>query len=79
MKDGSAAIHVEKNKAAMVAPDGLYWTKHADGSFLIVDEDSGNDFGERKYVLPINESDMTLKFANTGYLLGRSARAPGVR
>jgi hypothetical protein len=70
VKGGSAAIHVEKNKAAMVAPDGLYWTKHADGSFLIVDEDSGNDFGERKYVLPINESDMTLKFANTGYLLG---------
>jgi hypothetical protein len=70
VKGGSAAIHVEKNKAAMVAPDGLYWTKHADGSFLVVDEDSGNDFGERKYVLPINESDMTLKFANTGYLLG---------
>ena len=54
----------------MVAPDGLYWTKHKDGSFLIVDEDSGNDFGERKYVLPINESDMTLSEANTGYLLG---------
>ncbi len=70
VKGGSAAIHVEKNKAAMVAPDGLYWTKHADGSFLIVDEDSGNDFGERKYVLPINESDMTLSEANTGYLLG---------
>ena len=70
VKGGTAAIHVEKNKAAMVAPDGLYWTKHKDGSFLIVDEDSGNDFGERKYVLPINESDMTLKEANTGYLLG---------
>ncbi len=70
VKGGSAAIHVEKNKAAMVAPDGLYWTKHKDGSFLIVDEDSGNDFGERKYVLPINESDMTLSEANTGYLLG---------
>ena len=69
VKGGSAAIHVEKNKAAMVAPDGLYWTKHKDGSFLIVDEDSGNDFGERKYVLPINESDMTLKEENTGYLL----------
>ena len=70
VKGGSAAIHVEKNKASMVAPDGLYWTKHADGSFLVVDEDSGNDFGERKYVLPINESDMTLSEANTGYLLG---------
>ena len=70
VKDGSAAIHVEKNKAAMIAPDGLYWTKHADGSFLIVDEDSGNDFGERKYVLPIKESDMTLSEPNTGYLLG---------
>ena len=36
----------------------------------IRDRDSGNDFGERKYVLPIKESDMTLSEPNTGYLLG---------
>lgn len=66
--DGDASIHMEKNVAKMVAPDGLHWVKSSDGYFLIVDEDSGNDFGERKYVLPIN-SDMDLTEANTGYLL----------
>jgi len=54
-KDGDASIHMEKNVAKMVAPDGLYWAKTADGDYLIVDEDSGNDFGERKYVLTVDE------------------------
>ena len=36
--------------AQMVAPDGLMWIKSSDADVLIVDEDSGNDFGERKYV-----------------------------
>lgn len=52
--DGDASIHMEKGVAKMVAPDGLYWSKTADGDYLIVDEDSGNDFGERKYVLTID-------------------------
>ena len=54
-KDGDASIHMEKGVAKMVAPDGLYWAKTADGDYLIVDEDSGNDFGERKYVLTIDD------------------------
>ena len=54
VKDGDASVHVEKGVAKMVAPDGLYWAKTADGDFLIVDEDSGNDFGERKYVLTLD-------------------------
>lgn len=55
-KDGDASIHMEKGVAKMVAPDGLYWAKTANGDYLIVDEDSGNDFGERKYVLTIDDN-----------------------
>jgi len=29
----------------MVAPDGLFWAKAPDVDVLIVDEDSGKDFG----------------------------------
>lgn len=59
-KDGDASIHMEKGVAKMVSPDGLYWAKTSDGDYLIVDEDSGNDFGERKYVLTIdNEMNVT--------------------
>lgn len=65
-KEGDASTHVEKAKAAMVAPDGLYWAKTAEGDYLIVDEDSGNDFGERKYVLTLDE-DMNVAAA---HLLG---------
>ncbi len=53
----------KKNVAKMVAPDGLYWAKTSDGDYLIVDEDSGNDFGERKYVLTI-DNEMNVKDAH---------------
>ena len=62
-KDGDASIHMGKNAAKMVAPDGLYWAKTGDGDYLIVDEDSGNDFGERKYVLTI-DNDMNVTDAH---------------
>jgi len=65
VKDGDASIHVGKGKAQMIAPDGLYWVKAADKEVLIVDEDSGNDFGERKYTLTIDK-DMNVK---EGHLL----------
>lgn len=66
--DGDASIHMEKGVAQMVAPDGLYWSKTLDGDYLIVDEDSGNDFGERKYVLSLDENlDVT-----AGHLLAIS-------
>jgi hypothetical protein len=52
----------------MVAPDGLYWAKTADGDYLIVDEDSGNDYGERKYVLSL-DGDLNV---TAGHLLGLS-------
>jgi len=43
----------------------LYWVSAADGDYLIVDEDSGNDFGERKYILSI-DADMNV---GEGHLL----------
>lgn len=64
--DGDASIHMEAGAAKMVAPDGLYWASTADGDYLIVDEDSGNDFGERKYVLSL-DSDLNVAAA---HLLG---------
>jgi hypothetical protein len=64
-KDGDASIHMEKGKAQMIAPDGLYWVKAADKEVLIVDEDSGNDYGERKYALTI-DGEMNVQ---EGYLL----------
>ena len=68
-KDGDASIHMEKSVAKMVAPDGLYWAKTSDGDYLIVDEDSGNDFGERKYVLTI-DNDMNVTDAHLLALAG---------
>lgn len=64
----TAAKHVETGLSKMVAPDGLIWVRGSDGQALIVDEDSGNDYGERKYVLPVTDS-MTLRDEVTGYLL----------
>ncbi len=69
VKDGDASIHVEKGVAQMVAPDGLYWAKTSDGDYLIVDEDSGNDFGERKYVLSL-DADLTVSGAHLLALAG---------
>ena len=65
----TAAKHVESGKSKMVAPDGLFWARGSDGQVLIVDEDSGNDYGERKYAIPVTDS-MTLRDDVTGYLLG---------
>ena len=64
----TASKHVEAGVNKMVAPDGLIWVKGSDGQALIVDEDSGNDYGERKYVLPVTDA-MTLRDEVTGYLL----------
>lgn len=63
------ASHVEKGVAKTVSPDGLYWSKGKDGDVLILDEDSGNDYGERKYALPI-KPNMQLRDEATGYFLG---------
>ena len=63
------ATHVERGRAYADQPDGLQWVKTADGDYLIVDEDSGNDYGERKYVLPIDSETLQLTDPGTGYFL----------
>lgn len=71
--DGSqtAALHLGGTAPAAkaVAPDGLHWVKNDDGDFLIVDEDSGNVAGERKYVLSLDSTTLALKEKGTGDLL----------
>ena len=52
----------------MEDPDGLAWIKGSDGDVLIVDEDSGNAYGERKFVLPLGP-DMQLRDESSGYFL----------
>ena len=53
----------------MVAPDGLHWARTSEGDYLIVDEDSGNDFGERKYVLSL-DADLNVSAAHLLALSG---------
>lgn len=65
----SAEIHLEADAAKMVAPDGLHWVKTADGDMLIIDEDSGNDYGERKYAVMIDPETMEAAEGTNGYLL----------
>ena len=65
----TAATHLgDGGVSRMEDPDGLAWIKGADGDILVVDEDSGNEYGERKFVLPI-DSDMTLRDEASGYFL----------
>ena len=66
----TAAKHIEENATKMVAPDGLLWVKTADADILIVDEDSGNDYGERKYALILDST--TFEVNSTGYFLAQA-------
>ncbi len=65
----TAATHLgEGGVARMQDPDGLAWIKGSDGDILIVDEDSKNKYGERKFALPLN-ADMSLRDDATGYFM----------
>lgn len=68
----TAAKHIERNINAMAAPDGLLWAKSSDADVLIIDEDSGNDFGERKYALRIDPVTMQVLPDATGYFLAQA-------
>jgi Ca2+-binding RTX toxin-like protein len=68
----TAATHLEIEEARMHQPDGLQWIKTEDGDYLIVDEDSGNDYGERKYILPIDSETLQLVEAGQGYFLAQA-------
>tara|TARA_B100001093_G_scaffold247714_1_gene237127 strand:+ start:358 stop:570 length:213 start_codon:yes stop_codon:yes gene_type:complete len=52
----------------IVTNDGSYWAKGKGGDALILDEDSGNDYGERKIALP--PKGMDLRDEATSYFLG---------
>ena len=71
IKHGGQGTHAtwEDGRAQSVAPDGLMWVKTADADLLIVDEDSGNEFGERKYVITLDPETMLPAQPNTGYFL----------
>ncbi|MEX1295878.1 MAG: calcium-binding protein [Candidatus Limnocylindrales bacterium] len=71
VKHGGGDTHAtwEDGQAKMVAPDGLGWIKAADADVLIVDEDSGNDLGERKYALVIDPETMMLAEDGMGHFL----------
>jgi hypothetical protein len=71
VKHGGEGTHAtwEDGTAKMTAPDGLLWVKASNADVLIVDEDSGNDLGERKYALPIDPETMQLVEPGKGYFL----------
>jgi hypothetical protein len=77
VKHGGGDTHAtwEDGQAKMVAPDGLQWVKAADADVLIVDEDSGNDLGERKYALVIDPATMDLVTDGTGHFLAMAGGA----
>jgi hypothetical protein len=71
-----ASTHLEAGAAKLVQPDGLQWIKTADTDLLILDEDSGNDFGERKIAIELDAEAFTLKNEGEGTLL---ALAGGIK
>ena len=68
----TAEKHIEGNTYKLVAPDGLLWVKSSDADVLILDEDSGNDYGERKLALVINEDTLAVETDGTGYFLAQA-------
>lgn len=66
------ATHLEVEEARMDQPDGLQWIKTSDGDYLIVDEDSGNSYGERKFILPFDSETMQLEEDGKGYFLAQA-------
>ena len=68
----TAEKHIEGNTNKSVSPDGLLWVKSSDADVLILDEDSGNDYGERKFALVINEETLAIEPDGTGYFLAQA-------
>jgi hypothetical protein len=71
IKHGGEGSHAtwEDGTARSVAPDGLQWIGAANAEVLIVDEDSGNEYGERKYALMLDPETLELATPGTGYFL----------
>jgi len=71
--DGATAEqHIELKNRKMNDPDGLIWIKSSDADVLIVDEDSGNDYGERKFALVIDPETLSVEPEGTGYFLAQA-------
>lgn len=81
IKHGGAGTHAtwEDGSAKAVAPDGLMWVKASDADVLIVDEDSGNDYGERKYALMLNADTLMVEPAASGYFLAMAGGSENPR
>jgi hypothetical protein len=68
----TAEKHIKLNNYKLNDPDGLLWVKSSDADVLIVDEDSGNDYGERKLALVIDEDTLQVEPNGTGYFLAQA-------
>ncbi|MEM7694168.1 MAG: calcium-binding protein [Pseudomonadota bacterium] len=71
IKHGGMGTHEtdEDGVAKATQPDGLMWIKGSDADVLIVNEDSGNAFGERAYALVVDPATMQLTEPGKGYFL----------
>jgi Ca2+-binding RTX toxin-like protein len=78
--DGATAEqHIELKNRKMNDPDGLIWIKSSDADVLIVDEDSGNDYGERKFALVIDPDTLSVEPDATGYFLAQAGGSKNPR
>jgi Ca2+-binding RTX toxin-like protein len=68
----TAEKHIKLNNRKANDPDGLLWVKSSDADILIVDEDSGNDYGERKYALVLNEDSLAIEPDGEGYFIAQA-------
>jgi Ca2+-binding RTX toxin-like protein len=68
----TAEQHIELKNRKANDPDGLLWVKSSDADILIVDEDSGNDYGERKYALVLNEDTLAIEPDGTGFFIAQA-------
>jgi len=75
----TAEKHIEGNTNKLVSPDGLLWVKSSDADVLILDEDSGNDYGERKLALVINKDTLAVEPDGTGYFLAQAGGSKNPR
>ena len=68
----TAEQHIELKSRKANDPDGLLWVKSSDADILIVDEDSGNDYGERKFALVLNEDTLAIEPDGTGFFIAQA-------
>lgn len=81
IKHGGEGTHAtwENGAAKTVQNDGLYWVKASDADVLIVDEDSGNDFGERKFAIVLDPRNMKPTEPGKGYFLAQAGGSANPR